>query len=432
MKLSNLVWEFFFKISTFEFMSALYNLFTNFVLVFLKLMTPFNPKLKLFMDGRNQTFLILKEKIKLKDKVIWFHCASLGEFEQGRPVIEKVIPLYPTHKIVISFFSPSGYEVRKDYDKADAIIYLPLDTNKNVKEFIALLHPEIAIFVKYEFWPNLLNQLKKKEIPTLLISGIFRENQVFFKSYGSWMRNKLQLFSHFFVQDENSKKLLNSIGFDNVSVSGDTRFDRVFEIVNQDNQLHFLDNFKNNQYTLVAGSTWPDDEKLLINYINKRASSEEKFIIAPHHINPIAIQKLQKDLLAKSVLFSNYAQNELKNAQVFIVDTIGILTKVYRYADVAYVGGGFTNGIHNILEPATFGVPIVIGPKYQKFNEAVEMINQKACLVAQNKNDFEEILLQLKNLKYRKEIGQAAENYIKKNIGATNQIVSYMMKVIKN
>jgi 3-deoxy-D-manno-octulosonic-acid transferase len=413
-------------------MSILYNLFINGVSVLIKLITPFHPKLKLFVDGRNQTFSILKEKIEPQDRVIWFHCASLGEFEQGRPVIEKAKQLYPTHKIAISFFSPSGYEVRKNYEKADAVVYLPLDTNKKVQEFIELLHPEIAIFVKYEFWPNLLNQLKEKNIPTILISGIFRKNQMFFKNYGRWMRDKLQLFSHFFVQDENSKKLLNSIGFENVTVSGDTRFDRVFEIVNQDNQLHFLDDFKNNQYTLVAGSTWPDDEKLLINYINNRASSEEKFIIAPHHINPIAIQKLQKDILGKSVLFSNYQQNELKNAQVFIVDTIGILTKVYSYADVAYVGGGFTNGIHNILEPATFGVPIVIGPRYQKFKEAKDLVAINSCLVAQHPIEFEKILLQLRTTNNNQEMGQRASTYIQSNIGATNLIMSYMIKVIKN
>ncbi len=413
-------------------MSVLYNIFIYCISVLIKLLTPFHPKLKLFVEGRNQTFSILKAKINPTDQVIWFHCASLGEFEQGRPVIEKVKQLYPTHKIVISFFSPSGYEVRKDYDKADAVVYLPLDTQKNATQFIALVHPSIAIFVKYEFWPNLLNQLKKKNIHTILISGIFRENQVFFKSYGRWMRNKLSIFSHFFVQDENSKKLLNDIGFNNVTLSGDTRFDRVFEIVNQQNKLDFLDDFTNNQYTLVAGSTWPDDEKMLANYINKYATSEDKFIIAPHNINPIAIQKLQKDLCVKSVLYSNYQQNELKNAQVFIVDTIGILTKVYSYADVAYVGGGFTNGIHNILEPATFGVPIIIGPKYQKFKEAIDLVNLEACMVAQNNIDFEKMLPQLKNSEDRKEIGEKAKNYIKFNVGATDLIIGYMSKIIQN
>ncbi|MDP3352656.1 MAG: glycosyltransferase N-terminal domain-containing protein, partial [Flavobacteriaceae bacterium] len=271
-----------------------------------------------------------------------------------------------------------------------------------------------------------------KEIPTILISGIFRENQVFFKSYGSWMRNKLSFFSHFFVQDNNSKELLNSIGFKNVTLSGDTRFDRVFEIVNQNNTLDFLESFKDNKYTLVAGSTWPDDEKLLVDYINKRASSEEKFIIAPHNINPIAIQKLQKDILGKSVLFSNYQQNELKNAQIFIVDTIGILTKVYSYADVAFVGGGFTNGIHNILEPATYGIPIIIGPKHQKFNEAVEMVAENACLAVSNKSEFNNILNNLRDDLLRAKIGDKAKNYVQTRIGATNVILNYITNIIKS
>ncbi|MDP2087971.1 MAG: glycosyltransferase N-terminal domain-containing protein [Flavobacteriaceae bacterium] len=413
-------------------MSILYNLFINCVSVLLKLIAPFHPKLKLSVNGHRQTSTILKEKIKPQDRVIWFHCASLGEFEQGRPVIEKAKQLYPAHKIVISFFSPSGYEIRKNYELADAVVYLPFDTNKKVQEFIELMHPEIAVFVKYEFWPNLLNQLNKKNIPTILISGIFRKNQLFFKIYGSWMRNKLCLFSHFFVQDKNSKELLNSIGFDKVTLSGDTRFDRVFEIVNQNNTLDFLENFKDHKYTLVAGSTWPDDEKLLVDYINNQSTLDEKFIIAPHHINATAIQKLQKDILTKSVLFSNYQQNELKNAQVFIVDTIGILTKVYSYADVAYVGGGFTNGIHNILEPATFGVPIVIGPKHQKFKEAIDLLNLNGCLAVCNKNEFDKTFLELRNSKIRKEMGQKASNYIKSNIGATDLIIGYMINVIKN
>lgn len=411
-------------------MAILYNLLIYCVAFLLKLAALFNPKLKLFVDGRRQSSSILKDKIKTQDRVIWFHCSSLGEFEQGRPVIEKAKKLYPTHKIVISFFSPSGYEVRKNYELAHAVVYLPIDTNKNVKEFIELLHPEIAIFVKYEFWPNLLNQLKEKNIPTILISGIFRENQLFFKIYGGWMRHKLQIFTHFFVQDNNSKELLNTIKFDNVTISGDTRFDRVFEIVNQNNTLDFLENFKDNQYTLVAGSTWPDDDKLLTDYINKHASSKEKFIIAPHNINPITIKKLQKNILVKCVLYSNYQQQELKTAQVFIVDTIGILTKVYSYADVAYVGGGFTNGIHNILEPATFGVPIIIGPSYQKFREAVDLVKLNGCLTVSNKNEFDKTILALRNSQFRKEIGQNASDYIKSNIGATDLIVEYMTNVI--
>ncbi len=413
-------------------MLKIYNSFVCCISVLLKLITPFHKKLQLFVDGRNQTFAILKDKIQPTDKVIWFHCASLGEFEQGRPVIERVRALYPNHKIVLSFFSPSGYEIQKNYPLANAVVYLPLDTNKNVRKFIELTHPQIAIFVKYEFWPNLLNELKKQQIPTILISAIFRENQLFFKSYGGWMRKQLTAFSHFFVQDENSKILLNSIEFNDVTISGDTRFDRVFAIANQQNKLDFLDVFKDQKYTLVAGSTWPDDEKILINYINNKATSDEKFIIAPHNMNPSAIKKLQTELHVKTVLYSDYKLDDLKQAQVFIIDTIGILTKVYSYADTAYVGGGFTNGIHNILEPATFGIPIVMGPKFKKFNEAIALVNLNACMAVQNKEEFIETLQKLRDKNLRIKMGKSAFDYIKSNMGATNQIVLFMVNIIKN
>jgi 3-deoxy-D-manno-octulosonic-acid transferase len=413
-------------------MSALYNLLLFKISVLLKLIAPFNEKIKLFVEGRNQTFSILNDKIKHNDKVIWFHCASLGEFEQGRPVIEKVRNLFPTHKIVLSFFSPSGFEIRKNFDKADAIVYLPIDTVKNAKKFLELIHPQIAIFVKYEFWPNLLNELKKEKIPTILISGILRENQLFFKSYGSWMREKLTAFSHFFVQDQKSKELLDSINFNNVTLSGDTRFDRVYEIVNQDNKLEFLEVFKDSKYTLVAGSTWPDDENFLVDFINNIAKKDEKFIIAPHNINPSEIKKLQSELKVKACLYTNYYLEELKESQVFIIDTIGILTKVYSYADVAYVGGGFTNGIHNLLEPAAYGIPVLMGPKYQKFKEAEDLIDAKACVSVKNKLEFNETLIKMRDELCRKKMGSKAENYIKYNIGATNLIVRYMIKVIEN
>lgn len=411
-------------------MSRLYNLFVNFVSIFLKLIALFNPKLKLFMDGGKQTFSILKDQINPNDKVIWFHCASLGEFEQGRPVIEKVKPIYPKHKIVLSFFSPSGYEVRKNYEQADVVVYLPIDTKKNVQQFIDYIHPEIAVFVKYEFWPNLLNQLKKKEIPTILISGIFRENQIFFKKYGIWMKNKLKLFTHFFVQDDNSKKLLNSIGIENVTISGDTRFDRVSEIVNQNNHLDFIDKFKDNKITLVAGSTWADDDKLLINYINNHSTENDKFIIAPHNINTDSIKKIQSELNVKSILYSNYQTIELKTARVFVLDTIGILTKVYSYADIAYVGGGFTNGIHNILEPATFGIPVMIGPKYHKFKEATNLIATRGCIAVTNEQEFVKTLINFRDPSYRNSIGNNAKSFVKSNIGATNSIIDYMTNVI--
>lgn len=413
-------------------MAVFYNLVVIAVSVFLKLISPFNKKIMLFVDGRKATFSVLADKIKPSDKVIWFHCASLGEFEQGRPVIEKVRKTYPHYKVVLSFFSPSGYEIRKNYDQADVVVYLPLDIKSNVETFLKLVHPEIAIIVKYEFWPNLLDGLKESKIPTLLISGIFRENQFFFKGIGSWMRNKLKTYTHFFVQDSTSKELLNSYNFTNVTVSGDTRFDRVAEIVTQNNQLQFLDIFKDNKQTLVAGSTWPDDEKLLVDFINNQANEDEKFIIAPHNINSESIQKLITDLKVKTSLYSDYHIDDLKSSQVFVVDTVGILTKIYSYADIAYVGGGFTNGIHNILEPATFGIPIVIGPKFQKFKEAKDLVNSKACLSVENKEEFEKALCLLRDNELQKEMGQKSKEYVKSNVGATVIITRFLENVIGN
>ena len=271
-------------------MNIVYTAFVYIVHIVLQFVALFNKKINLFVEGRNETFHKLKDKISKNDQVIWMHCASLGEFEQGRPVIEKLKEKNPFKKIVVTFFSPSGYEVRKNYALADVVCYLPLDTPSNVSKFLKIVHPEIAIIVKYEFWPNLLYGLRKSGIKTILISGIFRKNQSFFKWYGGWMRNALKTFDFFFVQDGNSKKLLNSIQFQNVEVSGDTRFDRVFEITQQNNELDFIAEFNNNKYTLVAGSTWKEDEMLLVDYINNKAAENEKFIIAPHNINAEQIQ----------------------------------------------------------------------------------------------------------------------------------------------
>jgi len=380
------------------------------------------------MDGRATTYSKLKSIISENDKVLWMHCASLGEFEQGRPILEKLKSQYPNHKLVLTFFSPSGYEVRKNYEAVDVVCYLPLDSQKKAKQFLNLVHPELAIFVKYEFWPNLLRELQNRKIKTILVSGIFRKEQAFFKWYGSWMRKSLMAFSHFFVQDQNSEKLLNSINFHNVTVSGDTRFDRVFEITKQNNQLDFIAAFINNVYTLVAGSTWKEDEDLLVHYINNHASEDEKFIIAPHNINEKEIESLMKSISKKAVLFSEKEREDLKGFQVLIVDTIGILTKIYSYASIAYVGGGYTkSGIHNVLEPATFGVPIVMGPNYQKFNEACELVENEACFVVDNSQKLSVLLKEFfhENQK-RKKAGSNALNYVINKTGATSKILNYL------
>ena len=416
-------------------MLFLYNIITLFAAQILKLVAVFSPKMKLFVAGRKTVFSTLANQIQSNDKTIWFHAASLGEYEQGLPVIEVIKQKFPAHKIIVTFFSPSGYEVRKNNTVADVTIYLPLDTASNAKQFIQLVHPEMVFFIKYEYWPNYLNELKKQEIKTYLISGILRENQAFFKWYGGFYRTALKTFDYFFVQNENSKKLLQSIGFNNVKVSGDTRFDRVVSILERDNSLDFIAIFKDNKTTIVIGSSWPKDENLLVEYINK-ASDNVKFIIAPHNIKPEQIQELKKSIRKKTILFSEkdeilkQVQNDkLEKFQVFIIDTIGILTKIYSYADIAYVGGGFGNpGVHNILEPATFGLPVVIGPNYSHFAEATALVNMEGCISIQNQTELNEAFdLLLQNEDERFEKGHICSTFVQMNKGATQTIINHIL-----
>ncbi|MFD2909897.1 3-deoxy-D-manno-octulosonic acid transferase [Flavobacterium ardleyense] len=416
-------------------MLFLYNIITLFASQILKLVALFSPKMKLFVDGRKTVFSTLANKIKSNDKTIWFHAASLGEYEQGLPVIEVIKQKFPSHKIVVTFFSPSGYEVRKNNTVADVTVYLPLDTISNAKKFIQLVHPEMVFFIKYEYWPNYLNELKKHQIKTYLISGILRENQAFFKWYGGFYRNALKTFDYFFVQNENSKKLLQSIGFNNVKVSGDTRFDRVVSILERDNSLDFIEKFKDSKTTIVIGSSWPKDENLLVDYINK-SSDNVKFIIAPHNIKPEQIQELKKSISKKTILFSEYNHNvetrsmpTLLDCNVFIIDTVGILTKIYSYADIAYVGGGFGNpGVHNILEPATFGIPIVIGPNYSHFAEATALVHMEGCISIQNQNEMNEAFdLLLQNEDERLEKGHICSTFVQMNKGATQTIINHIL-----
>ena len=425
-------------------MYFLYNILVFAVRFILKIAALFTKKIRLFIDGRKETASKIQHVISKTDQVIWMHCASLGEFEQGRPILEKLKVQYPTHKLVLTFFSPSGYEVVKNYKMADVICYLPLDSRQNAKNFLDMVHPELAVFVKYEFWPNILKELEIRKVKTILVSAIFREDQAFFKWYGGWMRKSLNAFEHFFVQDENSKTLLNGINFSNVSVSGDTRFDRVYEITKQDNQLSFIEEFKNDNYTLVAGSTWKEDEELLVDYINSSASENEKFIIAPHNINSEDIQRLKNSISKRTALFSeksfrktDLAQSEkaleehkLKDLQVYIIDTVGLLTKIYSYADVAYVGGGYTkSGVHNVLEPATFGVPIIIGPNYHKFIEAVDLVNAEACFVVNESKKLSVLLKKLfKSKQNRDKAGNTALKYVIEKTGATDKILYYLKR----
>jgi len=405
-------------------MFFLYNLVVTFAGLVLKILAVFSPKMKLFVAGRVPVFKILSAKIKPQDRTIWFHAASLGEYEQGLPVIERIKLQFPEHKIVLTFFSPSGFEVRKNNTVADVTVYLPLDTQSNASKFLDIVHPELAFFIKYEYWPNYLHILKNRKIRTYLISGIFRENQLFFKWYGGFYRKALATFNHFFVQNQSSKELLLRLGKSNVSVSGDTRFDRVAAILERDNHLDFITEFKDEKRSIVVGSSWPKDESLLTEFIN-RTQHDVKFIIAPHNIKAEQIRELKAAIRKKSILFSEKDGKNIQEFDVLIIDTIGILTKIYSQADIAYVGGGFGNpGVHNILEPATFGVPIVIGPNYSHFAEATALVNLEGCLPVSNQKELTEAFENLiQNADVRYEKGHICSTFVQMNKGATEIIL---------
>jgi 3-deoxy-D-manno-octulosonic-acid transferase len=409
-------------------LKLLYNIGVYIADFLLKLLASFNQKLQLGVDGRKQTFAILKQKLQVTDNTLWFHCASLGEYEQGLPVFKELRKLYANHKIVLTFFSPSGYEIRKNTDMADVVVYLPMDTRANVKQFLDLVKPELTIFVKYDFWPNYLSELKKRQHRAILISAAFRPNQAFFKFYGGMMRNALRTFEHIFVQNEASKDLLNSINFKNVTVSGDTRFDRVSDQLLQDNSLPFIETFKNYQLCVVIGSSWPEDEELLVKFINNYTSKNVKYIIAPHNMKGSQITNLVSKLVVKTVLYSEMDGKSLSEYSVFVIDTIGLLSKIYSYADISYVGGAMgTTGLHNILEPAVFGVPIIIGKEYSKFPEAFDMIENGGLISIKNYDELETTLNSIiDDLLKRKTLGTANANFILKNKGAVIQILDYI------
>jgi len=412
-------------------MHFIYNILISIATFFLWCTQFFSKKMKLFVEGRKDVFEKLNREISENDKTIWFHCASLGEFEQGVPIMERVKKMFPKQKLLVTFFSPSGYEIKKNTKLADVTAYLPLDTKANAEKFIQIVNPSLVIFVKYEIWPNYLFTLQKRSIPTLLVSGLFRENQLFFKGYGTFMRKALQTFNHIFVQDNASEALLNDIKILNVTVSGDTRFDRVSHQIEQDNTLDFIESFKGESLCVVCGSTWPEDEAVLEKYINE-APKNVKFIIAPHKIDTSKIESFRKNFQKESILFSEIQKTkileELSAYNILIIDTIGILTKIYSYADVAYVGGAIGNtGLHNILEPATFGVPIVIGNNFDKFPEAKKLQRLAGLFSVQNASEASEILAKLIDDKnFRNKTGMINGHFINSNTGATKIVMDYI------
>lgn len=410
-------------------METLYNILINTAERLLSVGGLFGDKMKLFSEGRKDVFAQLQSKIFSSDRCIWIHAASLGEFEQAVPIIERIKTDFPHYKIVLSFFSPSGYEIRKNSPLVDVVTYLPLDTRQNARKFLDLVHPEWVFFIKYEFWPNFLLELKKRNIKTLLVSGSFRKDQIFFKPFGKWMQKYLYSFQHFFVQNERSKNLLNSLGHQNVTVSGDTRFDRVSRQIEQDNTLGFVEEFKKNQLCLVVGSSWPEDEDILLEFIN--TSINLKIIIAPHTIYSHRIEQLKQKITKGTILYSQKEGKNLSAASVFIIDTIGLLTKIYSYADIAYVGGAAgTTGLHNILEPATFGVPVIIGKNYEKFPEAKQLRKLAGLFSVATPQEATSILEKLSRDKsFRQKTGLIAEHFIQSNTGASEKIIAYIHNI---
>ena len=384
-----------------------------------------NSKLSLFVKGRKETFSLIENSIFKEDKVIWIHASSLGEYEQGLPVLEKLKSLYPNYKTLLTFFSPSGYEVKKNSKVADVICYLPLDTKKNASIFLEAAHPDIAIFIKYEIWPNFLNTLKEQNTPTFLISAIYKENQIYFKSYGGFMSKALNDFTHIFVQNKKSEELLNSIGYKNVTIAGDTRFDRVSEILDRNNELDFMNLFKQNHFCFVAGSTWTEDESLIIEYINK-CSHPIKFVLAPHTMKNNHIQEIKQSINKPVICYSDLNDTIiLSDYDVIIIDTIGLLTKIYSYADIAYVGGGFATGLHNTLEPAVFGIPVIIGSKFEGFAEAEELVKLKGVISIKTFIEFQKLVnTYFAENEIRQNTGQINTNFIKEKAGATVSIIN--------
>ncbi len=378
--------------------------------------------------GQWKTNGILREKIDRNAKYIWFHASSLGEFEQGRPLIEKIKAEHPEYKILLTFFSPSGYEVRKNYGGADVVCYLPFDTPYRVKKFLDLSKPVMAIFIKYEFWDNYLSELKRRNIPVYIVSAIFRKEQLFFKWYGGMYRKVLSYFTHIFVQDDASRELLSKYGVTNVSVFGDTRFDRVQDVYKNTKQIPMVELFVNNnrsdnQLTMVAGSSWQQDEEVYLNYFNEHP--ELKLIIAPHEIHKDHLMHIESMLKRPSIRLSEATEKDIKGKSCLIVDSFGLLSSIYRYGDLAYIGGGFGAGIHNVLEAAVYGIPVIFGPKYQKFKEARDLLQVGGAFSITDEKTFESKMEELSTYRDLLEAaGAAAGDFVKSNIGATNKIIA--------
>lgn len=394
--------------------------------LFIRLVSPFKRKARLMIDGHKSVFNLLEKEIDKKAKYIWFHVASLGEFEQARPLIEEIKNSKPEYKILLTFFSPSGYEVRYNYPLADIVTYLPFDTKKNARRFLELTNPHMVIFIKYEFWYNYINEIYQRRIPVYLVSAIFRKNQSFFKKLRSPYRNMLSLYTHFFVQDDESHKLLQKHGIKNVTVAGDTRIDRVIEIQKQTVNLPIVEKFiDKGSIIFIAGSSWPADEDIFINYFNSHPNL--KLIIAPHETDESHLTEIEKKLSRPSQRYSGLTDTDTVNADCMIIDCFGLLASVYRYADIGYIGGGFGDGIHNLPEAAVYGIPVIFGPNFIKFREAHDLIATGGGFTIKNRDEFNKLMESFINEpELREKAGKEAKNYIFSNSGATNTILNHI------
>lgn len=386
----------------------------------------FSKKVRAMWKGEHQTFRVLREKIDPNAMYIWFHAASLGEFEQGRPIMEAIRREHPGYKILLTFFSPSGYEVRKNYDGADVVVYLPIDTKRNASRFLRLTNPVMAFFIKYEFWSNYLHMLKERHVPTFSVSSIFRPNQIFFRAYGKGYGKVLDCFTHFFVQNEESRDLLKSIGIDCVSVTGDTRFDRVLQIRDAGKSLPIVENFvggtaEERPHVFIAGSSWPPDEDIFIRYFNEHR--DWKLIIAPHVIGDDHMKQILGKLERKTVRYTEATTENVVGAECLIIDCFGLLSSIYRYADVTYVGGGFGVGIHNVLEAAVWGKPVIFGPNNKNFQEAQGLLKAGGGFEVTSYDDFVGVMRKLADDKALEQSRERAGGFVESLAGATRQIM---------
>lgn len=407
----------------------LYSFGIEIILLFVRVLALFSKKTAHFLKVRANSLETIQSKISVNDQVLWFHCASLGEFEQARPLIESCKKDFPNHRIALTFFSPSGYEVQKNYAFADVVTYLPLDRKKSVLRFIEALRPQLLFLIKYEFWPNLISELQKQKIPVFSVASIFRKQQLFFKPWGFYMKNILKKIDFFFVQNEASQKLLSSVGIENTLVIGDTRTDRVLDILNQDNTNETIADFIQDQDCFVVGSSWPEDVAILSKTIDSK--SNLKTIIAPHNVDEASLREVELSFHKTVIRWSDLSQQKKEDADILLIDCVGILTKIYSYADIAYVGGGMgTKGLHNTLEPAVFGIPILIGKNYTRYQETSDLVALGGIVSVDSSVLFENEFLKIvadKNL--QKEMGLTNLNYIKKQAGATSKILLKLKEV---